>query len=104
MIRRPPRSTLFPYTTLFRSRRAQAIGTFQRRLLPWLAGPAAASQREPSLWLGRLHLGIRTIQGLRHPVTSPRCHRTSEHALFPPPHAPPPTPHLLPPQSFQPNP
>src|SRR3712207_8856936 len=25
MIRRPPRSTLFPYTTLFRSRRAAAI-------------------------------------------------------------------------------
>src|SRR5689334_24845604 len=26
MIRRPPRSTLFPYTTLFRSRRQAAIG------------------------------------------------------------------------------
>src|SRR2546430_10489995 len=26
MIRRPPRSTLFPYTTLFRSRWAQSIG------------------------------------------------------------------------------
>src|SRR3712207_7389686 len=25
MIRRPPRSTLFPYTTLFRSERAQAL-------------------------------------------------------------------------------
>src|SRR5256886_13057141 len=25
MIRRPPRSTLFPYTTLFRSRRAQPL-------------------------------------------------------------------------------
>src|SRR3712207_6934666 len=25
MIRRPPRSTLFPYTTLFRSRRAHAV-------------------------------------------------------------------------------
>src|SRR5260370_15253242 len=30
MIRRPPRSTLFPYTTLFRSRRDQAM---QRRRL-----------------------------------------------------------------------
>src|SRR2546427_8876482 len=27
MIRRPPRSTLFPYTTLFRSRRATGHGT-----------------------------------------------------------------------------
>src|SRR5256884_8571819 len=26
MIRRPPRSTLFPYTTLFRSRKASRIG------------------------------------------------------------------------------
>src|SRR2546426_2761108 len=34
MIRRPPRSTLFPYTTLFRSLRRRA----RRALLP-LAGP-----------------------------------------------------------------
>src|SRR4051794_41733820 len=27
MIRRPPRSTLFPYTTLFRSRNVEAIGS-----------------------------------------------------------------------------
>src|SRR5258705_8064689 len=26
MIRRPPRSTLFPYTTLFRSRKASGLG------------------------------------------------------------------------------
>src|SRR2546425_2042487 len=32
MIRRPPRSTLFPYTTLFRSpRRTQRLGDRQRR-------------------------------------------------------------------------
>src|SRR5258705_9398615 len=30
MIRRPPRSTLFPYTTLFRSRRLRAASTYQR--------------------------------------------------------------------------
>src|SRR5260370_26383954 len=30
MIRRPPRSTLFPYTTLFRSLTAAAPRTFQR--------------------------------------------------------------------------
>src|SRR3712207_419123 len=28
MIRRPPRSTLFPYTTLFRSLPGEALGTF----------------------------------------------------------------------------
>src|SRR3712207_7300796 len=31
MIRRPPRSTLFPYTTLFRSRSGQAPPLFQLR-------------------------------------------------------------------------
>src|SRR5256885_11556952 len=31
MIRRPPRSTLFPYTTLFRSRRGVALGVHRRR-------------------------------------------------------------------------
>src|SRR2546429_2592038 len=30
MIRRPPRSTLFPYTTLFRSFLAKTIGVHQR--------------------------------------------------------------------------
>src|SRR3712207_7184460 len=35
MIRRPPRSTLFPYTTLFRSFRinAQGTGQFERTLI-----------------------------------------------------------------------
>src|SRR2546430_14493445 len=39
MIRRPPRSTLFPYTTLFRSRlkldqRAQQLGAYMKSKLP----------------------------------------------------------------------
>src|SRR5690606_39668098 len=31
MTRRPPRSTLFPYTTLFRSRRRHSVGRGRRR-------------------------------------------------------------------------
>src|SRR2546422_4426014 len=31
MIRRPPRSTLFPYTTLFRSRLGAAVGALQAK-------------------------------------------------------------------------
>src|SRR2546429_6468543 len=31
MIRRPPRSTLFPYTTLFRSIRSETVAEFTRR-------------------------------------------------------------------------
>src|SRR3990167_5440081 len=34
MIRRPPRSTLFPYTTLFRSLVVWGVRTVHRRLLP----------------------------------------------------------------------
>src|SRR2546427_5677546 len=47
MIRRPPRSTLFPYTTLFRSRRLAAL------LLPVqqnarLVGQRSAARRRPA--------------------------------------------------------
>src|SRR5258708_31664935 len=53
MIRRPPRSTLFPYTTLFRSSRSTAeVGT--------RVGSAPAPRRE-----GR----CRCSGGLRHPGT-----------------------------------
>src|SRR3712207_7058080 len=40
MIRRPPRSTLFPYTTLFRSREAQGA-THHHKPLPELRLPPA---------------------------------------------------------------
>src|SRR2546427_1871226 len=57
MIRRPPRSTLFPYTTLFRSDRAASI---VRRLLDF------ARQREPAFAvvdLGRLIAEINNGKG-----------------------------------------
>src|SRR3712207_8955761 len=46
MIRRPPRSTLFPYTTLFRSRRVSSLGCSPPGALEKAdvsAGPVAAS-------------------------------------------------------------
>src|SRR2546425_5867149 len=43
MIRRPPRSTLFPYTTLFRSRPSRRRP--DRR--PSARGPARSAEREP---------------------------------------------------------
>src|SRR3712207_7495241 len=50
MIRRPPRSTLFPYTTLFRSRRHDsAMGHRDRRALRrrrrWVAGDRPLGRR-----------------------------------------------------------
>src|SRR2546430_5091615 len=47
MIRRPPRSTLFPYTTLFRSEE----GRFARLLDRWFSRLRAAYQRTLSRWL-----------------------------------------------------
>src|SRR6266536_5474276 len=46
MIRRPPRSTLFPYTTLFRSRRVTARGTHCVCL--WLSHPHPRSEEHTS--------------------------------------------------------
>src|SRR3712207_7418184 len=56
MIRRPPRSTLFPYTTLFRSRAVRGPagrvpdhgpGTGRRPLLPGGRGPRGCPGRRP---------------------------------------------------------
>src|SRR2546422_2991313 len=53
MIRRPPRSTLFPYTTLFRSRRS--TGTAAARPRPKITRPAPRPKitRPPPRFLPR---------------------------------------------------
>src|SRR2546422_9415320 len=51
MIRRPPRSTLFPYTTLFRSPAATALARHDPREVPRAIanqGQALAGQRGPA--------------------------------------------------------
>src|SRR5260370_27265138 len=45
MIRRPPRSTLFPYTTLFRSRERRLPGRLPEALLGRKALPGPADSR-----------------------------------------------------------
>src|ERR1051326_6319040 len=45
MIRRPPRSTLFPYTTLFRSGDARAVTVRVRQLTGGTVGPNAYGDR-----------------------------------------------------------
>src|SRR3712207_9088196 len=57
MIRRPPRSTLFPYTTLFRSRREKAAAAQEprgrgRRLPDHPAGQAVRRRRADPLSAG----------------------------------------------------
>src|SRR5437763_7828268 len=47
MIPRPPRSTLFPYTTLFRSRTANWLHTFQRQpILKKTSAPTGEEDRK----------------------------------------------------------
>src|SRR5690349_23497757 len=50
MIRRPPRSTLFPYTTLFRSSASPCSrsSSSRRALPPGTAAPSAGSTRAPA--------------------------------------------------------
>src|SRR2546429_6689389 len=63
MIRRPPRSTLFPYTTLFRSAVRPNNGRMNRPSTP-LPQPAQAQQRSEehtSELQSRLHLVCRLL-------------------------------------------
>src|SRR3712207_9338227 len=88
MIRRPPRSTLFPYTTLFRSDR-RTVGTQRGQLVVGGAVPDAGVRvgvgqhepaREPDLvqpWVPpRLGLRGRAGAPLLHPV-APQVDRKS---------------------------
>src|SRR5438874_8385069 len=62
MIRRPPRSTLFPYTTLFRSRDELAPLSGPGEALGVAAEPAAEDRGEAILLLGR-----RALVQVEHP-------------------------------------
>src|SRR2546430_10456705 len=80
MIRRPPRSTLFPYTTLFRSRGAgQAAGSrslrgqSERRRGLGLSGPAQDRCPPPQ---GALRRGLHPPQ---FHVVGPPVRRSEEH-------------------------
>src|SRR3989449_8631709 len=73
MIRRPPRSTLFPYTTLFRSHRRQPLRPLRRRLLlvaedhrtaprrKARQAPVLRSEEHTSELQSRLHLVCRLL-------------------------------------------
>src|SRR5882724_10282632 len=55
MIRRPPRSTLFPYTTLFRSARGRSSHGWPGSPDPW---PPRTREDRKSTRLNSSHLGI----------------------------------------------
>src|SRR5689334_24264957 len=67
MIRRPPRSTLFPYTTLFRSRRTTVQSSprslLSRSALPWCrySPVSARSEEHTSELQSQFHLVCRLL-------------------------------------------
>src|SRR2546427_3504804 len=80
MIRRPPRSTLFPYTTLFRSRRGAQGSRWRARTGRSLAGRGSpqGAQRGTALKFRR------RLPGKRHRESGletkfPRASRSEEH-------------------------
>src|SRR3712207_7833418 len=91
MIRRPPRSTLFPYTTLFRSLRglrAPARGRRARRTRVAVV-PVGAARRAPSarnqVGLRRRHAALRLPEGLHGDRKSTRLnssHANISYAVF----------------------
>src|SRR3712207_7772616 len=76
MIRRPPRSTLFPYTTLFRSGQLGELrgGRLLQRVLLQRAEPSPDGVREPVRQEGRAALGVVGRAGRG----GPRDHARSE--------------------------
>src|SRR2546427_8028680 len=72
MIRRPPRSTLFPYTTLFRSRRRRAVEIEGRSFVEAALLPASD---QPALPLGYHRL---TLEADGQQATSRSEEHTSE--------------------------
>src|SRR3712207_7612845 len=74
MIRRPPRSTLFPYTTLFRSRRPDQVGDrvgLRARQRPHLDAAVRGD-------LGVDRLGHAVLEVGRH-LGQVEVHRSEEH-------------------------
>src|SRR3989441_12323183 len=65
MIRRPPRSTLFPYTTLFRSRRGLAAKVFAHTAAYDAAIHTYLAQ-DGAAWPERLTLALERRQTLRY--------------------------------------
>src|SRR2546426_2145976 len=68
MIRRPPRSTLFPYTTLFRSERPRAEQRVGRHQVV-----------EPVALHAAQCVGRERRLELEHPGGAPRAERSEEH-------------------------
>src|SRR5258708_23736411 len=91
MIRRPPRSTLFPYTTLFRSRRLalpNAPSTFALSAFGYCARAAERSEEHTSELQSPDHLVCRLLLEKKKPA-SPPYRAPHQRSWEPPPARPP---------------
>src|SRR3712207_182113 len=95
MIRRPPRSTLFPYTTLFRSVRPAQRRVDRRRAEPGAArrlaplAPSRGGAREPPALQLALHRPghARRLPAGRPPPLTPRGSEGTTSKPHPPPNS-----------------
>src|SRR2546426_9741697 len=90
MIRRPPRSTLFPYTTLFRSHRLAALAArcFRTRLerdANRLVNILEENEFDLFLRFRRYLLEVLAVAGGQHDATDTSAHG-SEHLFLDPSH------------------
>src|SRR5437867_10728372 len=74
MIRRPPRSTLFPYTTLFRSHADEQ--EYRRGICEGIDQPAEAQARDQFGWL------VDSLAEDRKSTRLNSSHRTISYAVF----------------------
>src|SRR5438309_7878029 len=94
MIRRPPRSTLFPYTTLFRSswhrRRQKAANSssLEGRIVDWestpiflVCGTRSRSEEHTSELQSQFHLVCRLLLEKKNGVDHRRCHGVARQDL-----------------------
>src|SRR5256885_12930784 len=86
MIRRPPRSTLFPYTTLFRSAPALALGLAATPVVGYLAAHSGLHSAHPADPLDPFQLiGIwaqRVLDGDRKSTRLNSSHLVISYAVF----------------------
>src|SRR2546430_7833661 len=81
MIRRPPRSTLFPYTTLFRS--SPQHQAKPKAVMPHVNAPCARSEEHTSELQSQSNLVCRLLLEKKNTTTSPALTRHSKpHRIF----------------------
>src|SRR5438309_5065372 len=91
MIRRPPRSTLFPYTTLFRSTRSRRSSSPADRTTSkrWPAayspfGPSSRSEEHTSELQSQFHLVCRLLLEKKKKQLPARSSHLTTHSTCPP--------------------